>query len=443
MSAHQDRHGASREVRGDAESARRRAEAHAAADRRTAGRFARLHAATAALSAALTPTEVVRAIVSRGALLPGACGCAVGLVRAGALEVVATRGAAGQVTGGLAEIPADAALPLAAAARERRPLFGVLHPTAALPLEAGGELLGVIGVVFAGRIELDEEERAFLQAFAYPCAQALERARLFEAEREARLEAQGAMEAARRAVEMEEKLLGIVGHDLRTPLSAIRMSAALLFRSGGLSPDQTRALARVGASAARMGRIIRDLLDYTRVRREGPLSMSFRPGDLAQLAQRAVAELSAVHPDREIRLDAPAAAPIQADPDRLLQAVTNLVGNALQYGPADAPVSVAVAVDETGVSLLVHNEGQPIPADLQPEIFEPFRRGRTGGEGGSLGLGLFIVREVVRGHGGAVEVRSSDGEGTTFTVRLPRARPAESASTGGPAPELESRPAEG
>jgi signal transduction histidine kinase len=423
--------------------------AEQAADRRVAERFAALHAATAALSAALTSSDVIAAIAQRGAALPGACGCAVGVIAAtGGLDVVCRRAPLGEAGGGTAALPPWSSAPLAVAARERRPIFlagggacavaadaaGCRAPggaLAALPLEAGGASLGAVGVELAARAAFDEEERAFLQAFAHQAAQALERARLYEAERTARLEAQRAAEAARRAVELSARLVGIVGHDLRTPLSAIRMSAAVLLRRGGLSEEQSRTLARIDGSAARMGRIIHDLLDFTRMRNEGRIPVQVSPADLVPLVRRAVAELAAVHPSRQIRLVAPDSAPVSADADRLGQVVTNLVGNAIQHSPAQARVSVEIDGDDGAVSLAVHNEGPPIRAEMLAEIFEPYRRGESG-EGGSLGLGLFIVREVVRAHGGEVTVRSSAGEGTTFTVRLPAPSGAE-ATTGRPA----------
>jgi signal transduction histidine kinase len=441
-----------------ADDARLRAEAVAAAERRIAERFARLHATTAALSAALTPAQVAAAIAWRGAGLPAAVGCAVAVARdpGGALEIAAARGEVERLSGDGPELPADAPGPLAAAVRERRPLFVAgdearaqdivassygfprepLRALAALPLEAGERVLGAVGVAFAEPLAFDEEERAFLQAFAHACAQALERARLYAAEREARLEAQRAEEAARRAVELEERLAGIVGHDLRTPLAAITMSVAVLLRRGGLAEDQRRTLGRIGASAGRMGRIIRDLLDFTRLRNEGAIPIHAQPTDLAQLAERAAAELAAAHPSRDVLLDAERAAPLDGDADRLTQVITNLAANALQHGPPDAPVTISVGTEGDDRVLRVHNEGPPIPDDVLAHVFEPFRRGVAGGEGGSLGLGLFIVREVVRAHGGTVEVTSAPGEGTTFTIRLP-SRPWEGAeaSSGRPAPE--------
>jgi signal transduction histidine kinase len=421
----------------------------ARSDHRLAERLAHLHAASAALSAAVTSAEVVSAAASCGAALQGACGCAVALLQPeGFLEVSARRGATELLSGRSRALAFGAPFPVARAARERRPVFleaprGAKLASAALPLESGGELLGAMGVVFAAPLAFDDEQRSFLEALARESAQALQRARLYEAERDARLAAQRSEEAARRAMELEERLLGIVGHDLRTPLAAIRMSTALLFRGGGLTREQARTLARVGASAARMTRIIRDLLDFTRVRKEGGLPVSFRAVDLGHLARRAVAELAAVHPDRDLRLLAAGSATVSGDPDRLLQVLTNLLGNAVQHGPPRSPVRVSVGPEGGEVVLRVHNEGPPVPAELQTAMFEPFRRGPGGDEDGSLGLGLFIVREIVRAHGGAIEVRSSEGEGTTFTVRLHgRSRGLGHGFPGGSYPELERRPAE-
>ncbi len=428
-----------------------------AAEGGVAERFAALHAVTAALSAALTPAEVTAAIAARGAALPGTLGCAVGVVSStGGLDVVCRRGNAERVGGGPLTLPPWSDAPLAVAARERRAVLasGVVCASpghtapcgvcsgafAALPLEGGGAVLGAVGLEFAAPSPFDEEEHAFLEAFAFQAAQALERARLYEAERTARLEAQRAAEAARKAVELSGQLVGIVGHDLRTPLAAIRMSAAVLLRRGGLSEEQLHTLARIDGSAARMTRIIHDLLDFTRMRNEGHLPVHVRPADLVPLVRRSVAELAAVHPTREIRLALPEAVRIAVDPDRLAQVFSNLVGNAVQHSPPEARVSVYLEEDDGAVSIVVHNDGPPIQAELFGELFEPFHQGGRGGEGGSLGLGLFIVREVVRAHGGEVSVRSTADAGTTFTVRLPRG--GDGATRGVPQPVVERRPPE-
>ena len=110
------------------------------------------------------------------------------------------------------------------------------------------------------------------------------------------------------------------------------------------------------------------------------------------------------------------------DGDRLAQVVTNLVTNALAYSPAGTPVRVETRGEDGTVLLRVHNTGKPIPPELLPRLFEPMTRGRAGGDAASrsIGLGLFIVANIVHAHGGTIEVRSEASEGTTFTVRLPR-----------------------
>jgi signal transduction histidine kinase len=234
--------------------------------------------------------------------------------------------------------------------------------------------------------------------------------------------------AARDALVARDRLVGVVGHDLRTPIAAIRAAVTVLFRRRDLTPEQARLVARIGASTVRMARIVRDLLDFSRLATEGSIPVALRTADVVAVVRAAVSELRTVHPDRDIVFESPAPALASVDPERLGQVVSNLVGNALEHGPSSAAVTVAVAAEESGVAIRVHNHGPAIQGELS-ELFEPFRRGASPGPGGA-GLGLYIVREVLRAHGGTVEVSSSDVEGTTFTVRLR----APSTTTGRPAP---------
>ncbi|HEY6099958.1 MAG TPA: HAMP domain-containing sensor histidine kinase, partial [Anaeromyxobacter sp.] len=248
----------------------------------------------------------------------------------------------------------------------------------------------------------------------------------------------------RRLGKLQEEFVAVVAHDLRTPLSAIQLSVKTLFVGTEPSAAQTRKVGRVFASVERITEILRALRDFTQARLAGGIPLVTECVDVGRLAQRSVAEMEGAHPGRTIQVSLEGDLAIVGDGGRLLQVLSNLLGNAIQHGPPDAPVSVTVGTEGESVALRVHNDGPPIPAALLPEIFEPFRRGTSGGEGGSLGLGLSIVREIVRAHGGTVEVRSAEGEGTTFTVRLPPAPVApEVASDGSPAPDLESRPGEG
>jgi signal transduction histidine kinase len=283
-----------------------------------------------------------------------------------------------------------------------------------LPLVTDEQVRGVLGLGYDAVREFDLEERAFLASIARKCAQALDRARLFEAERAAREEAQ-------RIGALQEQLIAVVGHDLRTPLSAISMAVGVLFRRGGLDEKQAQTLSRVSSSSQRMAGIIRDLLDFSRARQGLGIPIARGPLDLRAIAEHALLELQAAHQRQcEIRLKVSGDVLGEGDPARVAQVISNLAGNAVQHGRPEAPVEVALEGADDELRISVHNEGPPIPADLLPLVFEPFRRGQPGEAGDSVGLGLFIVREIVRAHGGSVEVQSHPGDGTTFTVRLPR-----------------------
>ncbi|AKJ06719.1 PAS domain S-box-containing protein [Archangium gephyra] len=234
-----------------------------------------------------------------------------------------------------------------------------------------------------------------------------------------------------RAAEFRERFLGIVSHDLRNPLNAILLSANALMRSDCVVKQHLKAVRRITASTERMVRMIGELLDFTRGRLGGGIPITPRPANLRDLCRHVLEELEAVHLGRELRLRAKGDFQGAWDPDRLAQLLGNLGKNALDYSPADTPVDFSLHDEGGTLRVEVHNEGPPIPRELLTGIFEPFRRA-VGGDAhptSGLGLGLFIVQEIARAHGGTVEVRSSEGQGTTFTVRLPRHGP------GAPAPE--------
>lgn len=233
-----------------------------------------------------------------------------------------------------------------------------------------------------------------------------------------------------------ELFAGVLAHDLRNPLGAMMTAAQMMLTRGeGLEmrPDRTaRFVGRILSSGQRMMGMIDQLLDFTRARSGGGIRVEPREADLAELCAQACDELELGHPEwtitREVRGDLRG----RWDPDRLLQVLSNLIGNAGQHGAAGAPIAVTLdGRDAELVILDVHNQGT-VPESLVAHLFDPFRsagqrrRDHTGG----LGLGLFIVRELVRAHNGTVGMSSNQATGTTFTVRLPRHPPAGSGAAG-------------
>ena len=222
-----------------------------------------------------------------------------------------------------------------------------------------------------------------------------------------------------RIQEFQERFLAILGHDLRNPLASIDTGAGIL-RQRATDPVSIRILDRMRSSAGRMSRMIGQIMDLTRTRLAGGLQLRREAGDLRDTIARIVDELRIAHPAREVSVDCPPL-PGRWDRDRMEQVFSNLIGNAIHYGDQHRPVIVTGRVAAQAVVVEVHNEGPPIPEEIQPTLFNAFRRGeresrssRTSG----LGLGLYISQEVVRAHGGVIELRSTPAEGTTFRVTL-------------------------
>jgi phosphoserine phosphatase RsbU/P len=231
------------------------------------------------------------------------------------------------------------------------------------------------------------------------------------------------LEAEQRAV-LAEQLVGIVSHDLRNPLNAVLLGTHVL-RSGELPAAHARVVARIASSAERATRLVADLLDFTQARLGGGLRVTPREVDLHALVNECAEEVRLTWPGRMIDVRARGVGGGQLDPDRLAQVVGNLANNALTYGAPEQPLTITSSVTEATLELHVHNHGKPIAEELLPHMFEPLRRGEQNVRLGSrsVGLGLYIVREIAAAHGGSVTVTSTEAEGTTFLVQLPR-RPA-------------------
>jgi signal transduction histidine kinase/GAF domain-containing protein len=226
-----------------------------------------------------------------------------------------------------------------------------------------------------------------------------------------------------------EKMMGILGHDLRSPITTIAMTGDLLLRRQDLSPGEREQVLRIRRVAGRMREMIDTLLDFTRVRFLGKVPLAPVPADLAEIARSAVDELRVAWPGQAIELDVRGDARGEWDPGRMWQTISNLVGNAISYGQQGTPVRLSVGGEERDVELEVHNEGPPIPPEVLPMLFQPFRRGVVEDQSPwGLGLGLFIVQQIVLAHDGTIAVDSSARDGTTFKLRLPRARLGEAAT---------------
>jgi len=539
-----------------------------------AERLARLQEVTAALSAAVTEEEVAQVVLGVGLHVLGASGGSLCFPEGGILEV--SHAAGSMAASGDGGTPAALRAPLEeaflreepvwiASSTELRARYPALVPAgatvgdaswAALPLRVRGRPIGALGIGFAGAHRFDEEERDFLEALAHQSAQAVDRARLYETQRELLAQAEEAAETRellvrelrrtlrerdesvalldalfvnapvglalldrdmryvrlnaylaaiheapeqgllgrslwevlppvarddlirdfqqvvdgriplvertvtapprvpgerqrtfvitwypvsvagrligigslvqevteqRSAEQSRGQVLGVVGHDLRSPLMAITASAELL-QAGSLDERAARSVGRILRASGRIDGIIRALIDYTMVQGGPEIALHPRRMDLTSLVRSVAEECEVSHSGREVQVSAPEPVSGEWDGDRVGQAVANLVNNALQYSPEGTPVEVACWGEAEEAVVEVTNAGAPIPAELVPHLFEPFRRGddeRSQRRRG-LGLGLYIAVQITAAHGGTIRVRSDEARGTTFTVRLPR-----------------------
>lgn len=213
-----------------------------------------------------------------------------------------------------------------------------------------------------------------------------------------------------------DMLLAVLGHDLRNPLSAVQMASEALLTPKDPQTVRNAAL-RIGRSADRMEQMLSDLLDLVRSRFGVQMPIESTAGDLCEIARAAVDELKETNPSRQLSFSCRGETRGLWDSGRMGQLVSNLVANAIQHG--SDPITVELDGNDGVVHLSVANCGAPISEEGQRDLFKPFRTLAQGDTRVNLGLGLFIVSEIVRRHGGAIDVTSTD-EGTTFSVRLPR-----------------------
>ena len=226
-----------------------------------------------------------------------------------------------------------------------------------------------------------------------------------------------------------DMFLAILGHDLRGPLSGIDMAALLLAKPDLSEASRQKVAMRIRRAAKTMNRLITDLLEYTRSRLGSGIPIERSACDLGQVCEEALDAVRTSYPEQEFKQQMSGDLRLQADVPRLHQVLSNLLNNAVQHGDAHTSVSLNVWGEDEAIGLAILNGGKPIPAEALQAIFEPLIQVNSapsvasesnGRSKTSLGLGLFIVREIVQGHDGTITVASSVEAGTVFTIRLPR-----------------------
>lgn len=217
----------------------------------------------------------------------------------------------------------------------------------------------------------------------------------------------------------EERLIGVVSHDLRNPLSTISLAIPILEREE-LGTSARKAVGYIKAATSRSERLISDLLDFAQAR-SGTFPIAPEPTNLPTIVRAAIEGARLLSGPRAVTIEHRGPPTGTWDEGRLTQVITNLVGNAFQHAPADALIRVRSAIDGDHTTIEIYNEGPAIRAEDLPRLFDPFARGKNAvtKRGRSIGLGLFIANQIAVAHGGAITVTSIAGEGSTFTVRLP------------------------
>ena len=406
---------------------------------RTSDRLMRLQTVAAALSQALTPEQVATAVIEQGIKsLSAHAGTVVALDDSGTeLEIVATLGFPQEVVDKWQRFLLSAPVPIADAVRSKAPILvesfeewsdrypglGPLasvtggHALIAFPLIVEGRTIGAMGLSFLEPQKYSDEDQAFMSALAQQCAQALERARLYETERRLRAEAE---EANRH----KDEFLATVSHELRTPLTAI-VGWSVILRTTKFDEESTdRALETIERNAKAQTQIVEDLLDVSRII-TGKLRLDASPVQLDSIIATAIDAIRPTAEAKGINIESsvgPGTGIVWGDPARLQQVMWNLLSNAVKFNPKRGSVEVRLRRLESHVQISVSDTGQGISPEFLPFVFERFRQadGAITRAHGGLGLGLSIVRHLVEAHGGTVRAESAGvGKGATFVVHLP------------------------
>ena len=235
----------------------------------------------------------------------------------------------------------------------------------------------------------------------------------------ARTQADAAAAAERETAVLREQFIAVLGHDLRNPLAALAAGVRMIGERETLSPRGGMIVKEMGASVARATALIENVLDFARGRLGNGLTL-WRNAEqpLEPVLEQVIAEVRAVAPDRQILAHFALTEPVDCDPGRIAQLASNLIANAVTHGAPGIPIEVDARTADGSFTLSVANGGVPIPAAAREQLFQPFFRGAVRRSQNGLGLGLFIVNEIAKAHGGTMEVASTDEE-TRFTFSMP------------------------
>lgn len=293
-----------------------------------------------------------------------------------------------------------------------------VHGFIAVPLVLDQRILGAIAISFSQPKDLSDEEHDLLIAVAHLCAQALERARLYETEREAR-------EAAEKANDLKMQFLGMISHELRTPLASIKGFTTTLLATDVTfdSKQQQQFLEVIDQETDKLTDLVVQLLDLTRLQ-AGTFRIDLSSQSPSQIITMAQTELKTLTTRHRLEIDIPADLPwVSADGQRVAQVLVNLVGNATKFSPPESPITIRAFSMQNFVQIEVSDEGLGIPLEHRMEVFEAFRQVErlTTNHDPGAGLGLAICKGIVEAHGGQIWVQDQD-KGTTVSFTLSRAR---------------------
>jgi signal transduction histidine kinase/ActR/RegA family two-component response regulator len=405
--------------------------------RALAARTSRLHALSAALSEAVTTEAVARAVIAHGRTVVGAtAGEVILLVETGTQFEVIYDAAMPSHSEEHFRFPVEPGWCSTQVVQTGQPVFvksfaewqerfsrsaaaaadGGFESSATMPLQVEGATIGVLAFHFTVPVNFDDDYQALLMSVAGHCAQALDRARLYESTQRARADAE-------KANRIKDEFVSIVSHELRTPLNAILGWATMLQR-GGLDRDKSaRALQSVCDNASRQARLIDDLLDFSRVS-AGRVALQMESVDIRALIRGVVESMSPTAVVRGIDLTLSSLPPVEVRGDirRLEQVFFNLIENALKFTPKGGRVTVDVRIVDGRVDVRVQDSGVGIDPEFLPLVFDRFRQAdsTTTRTYGGLGLGLSIARQLVEAHKGRISAESAGkGQGAAFTVSLP------------------------